>query len=107
MESLGDIGLMTSFSLSSRTCEYTDYVPPAQPVRHDDQPYSCATGHSPALEIVEFFVAEQHLDHSDIHLLFEQVSGEAVTQRMQGDLLVDAGCEPSLVHGAVQLTRGQ
>ena len=52
---------------------------------------------------LELLVAEQHLDHADIHLLFEQVGGEAVPQRMHRDLLVDAGREPGLVHGAVQL----
>ena len=56
---------------------------------------------------LKLLVAEQHLDHADIHLLFEQVGGEAVPQRVQGDLLVDAGREPGLVHGAVQLTGGQ
>jgi hypothetical protein len=53
---------------------------------------------------LELLVAEQHLDHADIHLLFEQVGGEAVPQRMQGDLLVDAGCKSGLMHGAVQLS---
>jgi hypothetical protein len=30
-------------------------------------------------------VAEQHLDHANVSLLLEQVGGEAVSRRMQGD----------------------
>ncbi len=40
------------------------------------------TGHSPAREIVKFLVAEQDLDHPDIHLLLQEVSGKTVPQRM-------------------------
>src|ERR1700676_3651620 len=49
---------------------------------------------------LELLVAEQYLDHADIHLLFEQVGGETVPQRVQRDLLVDAGREPGLMNGA-------
>ena len=41
---------------------------------------------------LELLVAEQHLDHANIHLLLEQVRGEAVPQRVHRDALVDARC---------------
>ena len=52
-------------------------------------------------------MAEQHLDHADIHLLLEQVRGKTVPQGMQRDAFVDTRREGSLVHGAVELTCGQ
>jgi hypothetical protein len=45
---------------------------------HTGQGFSMNTGHSSAREIVELGVAGQHLDHADVHLLFEQVCRETV-----------------------------
>ena len=56
---------------------------------------------------LELFVSEQHLDHADIHLLLEQVGGEAVAQRVHRDALVDARREGRLMHRAVQLSGAQ
>ncbi len=53
---------------------------------------------------LELLVSKQYPDHADIHLLFEQVGGEAVAQRVQRDLLVDAGREPGLVHGTARFS---
>src|SRR6202790_1951956 len=44
---------------------------------------------------LELLVSEQYLDHADIHLLFEQVGGEAVAERVQRDALVDPRREGS------------
>jgi hypothetical protein len=44
------------------------------------------------------------LDHPDIHLLFEQVGGEAVPQGMHRDAFVDTRRQGSLMHGSVELT---
>lgn len=46
------------------------------------------SGHSPAREIVELLVTEQHLDDADILLLLEQVCGEAVAERVHRNALV-------------------
>ena len=43
--------------------------------------------------------AGQALDHANIDLLLEQMGGEAVPERMQGDALVDPG-RPSRGRGA-------
>src|ERR1035437_5482925 len=56
---------------------------------------------------LELLVAEQDLDHSDVHLLFEQVGREAVSERMERDALVDPSRQRSLMHGAVELSGGQ
>ncbi len=36
---------------------------------------------------VELRVPQQHLDHANIHLLFQKMGGEAVPQRMRGNAL--------------------
>ena len=46
---------------------------------------------------------EQHLDHADVDLLLEQMGGEAVPQRVEGDALVDPGRLSRGVAGAVEL----
>src|SRR5580704_4413577 len=40
---------------------------------------------------IELLVPEQHLDHTDVGLLLQQMRGEAVPQRVQRDRLVDLG----------------
>ena len=40
---------------------------------------------------VEFGVSQQNLDHPDIDVLFEEVGGEAVPERMGRDALGDLG----------------
>jgi hypothetical protein len=45
---------------------------------------------------VQLLVAEQHLDHADVDLLFQQMGGKAVAQGVHGHALVDVaavGCE--------------
>jgi hypothetical protein len=44
------------------------------------------------------------LDHADIGILFQQVRGEAVPQRMRRHSLLDPGGLGSGVDGAVELT---
>jgi len=66
-----------------------------------------STGHSPAREIVQFFMPKQHLDGADIFALFEQMGGERVAQGMHRDALVDARGEGGLMYGEVQLPRAQ
>src|ERR1035438_905571 len=61
------------------------------------------TGHSPAREIVQLLMAEQHLDGTDIFLLLKQVRGKSVAQRVHGHPLVNVRSHGGLVHGAVQL----
>ena len=46
-------------------------------------------------------VAEQDLDDADVDILFEQVGGEAVTQRVRADALADAGGLGGLAMGTV------
>ena len=53
---------------------------------------------------VELGVAEQHLDDADVGILFEQVGGEAVPQRMRRHPLLDPGGLGGGVDGAVELT---
>jgi hypothetical protein len=48
-------------------------------------------------------MAEQHLDHADVDLLFERVRREAVAQRVHGHALVDLGRLGGGMNGAVQL----
>jgi hypothetical protein len=48
-------------------------------------------------------VPEQHLDHTDIHLLLQQMSRVAVAQRVWGDALVDPSGFGSQVTDAVEL----
>jgi hypothetical protein len=56
---------------------------------------------------LELLVAEQHLDHADVHLLFEQVRREAVAQRVHRHALVDLRGLGSGMDGAVQLPRAE
>ncbi len=55
-------------------------------------------GHSPAREIVDLLVSEQHLDDADALLLFEQMSRETMAQRVHRHALVDV-CRLSGVTG--------
>ncbi len=50
---------------------------------------------------------EQHLDDADIDLLLKQVGREAVTQRVHGHPLLDAGGFSSGVYHAIELPRAQ
>jgi len=50
-------------------------------------------------------VAEQHLDDAHVDLLLEQVSCEAMAQRVHRDGLVDAGNGGGGVHSAVEHSR--
>ena len=50
-------------------------------------------------------VTEQHLDDADVDILFEQVGGEAVTQRVRADAFADAGDLGGLLDCAMQLPR--
>jgi hypothetical protein len=52
---------------------------------------------------LELLVAEQHLDHADIDLLFEQVRREAVPQRMHRHALVELRRFGRGMNGTVQL----
>src|SRR4029434_4126379 len=52
---------------------------------------------------VELGVAKQHLDHTDIDVLLEQVSGEAVAQGVQRDALFDLRHLGGGVAGAIEL----
>ena len=67
--------------------------------------YACAAGHSPAREIVQFLVSEQDLYHANIHLLFQQVGGEAVAQGMHRDALADLRGLGRLMDNPVELAR--
>jgi hypothetical protein len=48
-------------------------------------------------------VPEQHLDDTDIHFLFQQMGGVAVTQGMRGDAFVDLRGVCGQVTDAVEL----
>ncbi|SAL88832.1 hypothetical protein AWB68_08907 [Caballeronia choica] len=50
-------------------------------------------------------MAEQHLDHADIHLLFEQMCREAMAQRVHGHAFVDVRGLGGGMNGTVQLSR--
>jgi hypothetical protein len=52
-------------------------------------------------------MAEQHLDHADVHLLFKEVRRETVTQRVHRHTLVDVRGFGGGMNGAVQLPRAQ
>src|SRR3954464_5257319 len=54
---------------------------------------------------VELGMAEQDLDDANVHVLFEQVGGEAVAQRVGRHALLDPGGLGRLVDGAVELAR--
>jgi hypothetical protein len=54
---------------------------------------------------IELGVPEQHMDHSDIDILLEQVGGEAVPQGMQRYALVDLGPIGCGMTGAIELAR--
>jgi hypothetical protein len=49
-------------------------------------------------------MAEQHLDHTDIRVLFQQVRGEAVPQCMRRHPLLDPGSLGGGVNGAAELS---
>src|SRR3982075_4510200 len=54
---------------------------------------------------IEPGVPEQHLDHSDIDVLLEQVGGEAVPQGVERYALVDLRPVGRGMKGAIELTR--
>jgi hypothetical protein len=54
---------------------------------------------------IELGVPEQHLDHSDIDVLLEQVGGEAVPQGVERYALVDLGPMGCGMTGAIELAR--
>jgi hypothetical protein len=52
-------------------------------------------------------VAQEDLDHPDVDVLFQQVGGEAVAQRVRRHPLVDPGRLGGGVDGAAELACGQ
>jgi hypothetical protein len=52
-------------------------------------------------------VPEQHLDHSDVDVLLEQMGGKAVPQRVERYALVDLGHVGCGMAGTVELARGE
>ena len=56
---------------------------------------------------LKLLMAKQHLDHADVDLLFEQVRGKTVAQRMHRYALVDLCGFGGGVDGAVELPRAQ
>src|SRR5215472_14516035 len=52
---------------------------------------------------LQLLVPEQYLNDADIDLLFEQVGGEAVSQRMHGHVLLNLGILGSGMDGAIEL----
>src|SRR3954464_15614385 len=56
---------------------------------------------------LELGVPEQHLDHADVDVLLQQVSGEAVAQRVRRDPLGDPGPVGGGMDRPIELTRGE
>ena len=56
---------------------------------------------------LQFLVTEQHLDNPNVHLLFQQMRGKAVPQRMHRDALVDPGGLGGGMDGPVELARAE
>ena len=56
---------------------------------------------------VELGVTEQHLDDPDVGILFQEMSGEAVPQRMRRDPLLDPGGFGGSVDSAIELAGRQ
>ena len=56
---------------------------------------------------LQLLVAQQHLDHADVDLLFQQVGGKAVAQDVGRHAFVDLGRIRGKVDGAVDLPGGQ
>jgi len=52
-------------------------------------------------------VPQQHLDHPDINLVFEQMGGKTVPECVQAHRLVDSGGVPGAVERPVELAGGQ
>src|SRR5512145_2153832 len=52
---------------------------------------------------VELLVPEQHLDHTDVDLLLQEMGGEAVPERVERDALVDPGHLRCGMAGTVEL----
>src|SRR5215469_10795089 len=56
---------------------------------------------------VELGMAEQNLDDADVGVLFQQMRGEAVAQRVRRHALLDAGGLGSGMDGAIELAGGE
>src|SRR5579864_1331008 len=56
---------------------------------------------------LKLLVTEQHLDHADVHLLFEQVCGETVPQGVHGYTFVDVCGLGGGMNDAVQLPQAE
>src|SRR2546423_13676836 len=56
---------------------------------------------------IELGVAEQHLDDADVGILFQEMGGKAVPQRMWRHPLFDPGGLGGAVNGTVKLTGRQ
>src|SRR5215471_3851216 len=56
---------------------------------------------------VELGMAEQNLDDADVGVLFQQMRGEAVAQRVRRHALLDAGGLGSAMDGAIELAGGE
>ena len=52
---------------------------------------------------LQLAVTQQHLDHTDIDLIFQQVGGKAVAQGVDGDPLVQFGRRCGSVTDVVEL----
>jgi hypothetical protein len=48
-------------------------------------------------------MAEQHLDHANVHVLLKQMGGKAMPECMRRHAFVDSGLGGCLVHGAIEL----
>jgi hypothetical protein len=56
---------------------------------------------------IELGVAEQHLDHYDIDVLFQKMGGKVVPECVRRYPLVDPGHVGSRMAGAIELARGK
>src|ERR1035437_4433702 len=56
---------------------------------------------------VQALVSQQHLDHADVLLLFQQMRDKGMSQAVHGDSLVNFGDGGGIVHGTVELAGAQ
>src|SRR5687768_17850570 len=56
---------------------------------------------------LELGVPEQDLDDADVDVLFQQMRGEAMPERVRGHALGDPGLLRGRMEGAVELARGE
>src|SRR5215472_15932774 len=70
-------------------------------------PDYCATGHSPARDIIGLGMSEQRLNHANVFAALEQMGPKAVAKRMQRDRLAQPRGFGGLLEQPAELTRGQ